>query len=230
MNSKMDNEKLTEEQIQFTNTSIYKHCEICKRRIRHTFHPLGQRFRNRYPPFFQESLRTDSQPAKLIGYCHICHKSMCKKCSVGILCKNCIEFFPETTKNKFLALKEMFKILKFCWFSLIIFAFLGLIPIISLISDLGIPRFIFFVLLLLSDLLYNIGFYFIFKYFEDTTENFLKEMPQYHEKSLNEVYALFYDSFDHPENISNLKKYILLILLVKIVGFTFFFASTELLK
>ena len=153
---------------------------------------------------------------------------MCLKCGAGIVCKNCIEFFPEAIKNKFLTLKNKWTIIRISSIIVGFFSVLGLISFPG-ISDLGIPKIFYFVLIYLVFLFYKFSFYFIFKYFEDTTQNFLEDLkknPQDHKNVLNEVYALYYDSFAHPESISNLKSYFLYTLIFGLILITFLFVIT----
>jgi hypothetical protein len=210
--------------------NTYRFCEICDRLITHRFHPPGQRYKNRY------SLGLDSygsHPANFHGYCHICHKSMCWRCSTGIVCKNCIEFFPETTKNKFLTLKKRWQIIRLCGFIIPILCILAMFSYPDPILDFEIPKILLIVLVYIVSLSNNISFYFIFKYFEDTIENFLKDLkenPQNHEDVLNKVYAVYNDSFAHPESFPNLKKYFITKLIGSIVMFTIMFGMMGVFK
>jgi hypothetical protein len=225
-----------------TNKNIYRFCEICNYEIRHSFHPPGQRIPNRYlKPFgtftvsrlSRGTLRRGSCPKISKGYCHICHKSMCSKCSVGIVCKNCIEFFPDVIKNKSLTLKKWWKIIYYIGIFFPFFA-IGLIffsppPI----SDLTYSELALIVLAYLVTLSSIISFYYIFKYFEDTTANFLKDLkdnPQNHESILNEVNSVYYDTFVHPESNSNLKGYFLYSLMNGILGIPILMLAIKLLQ
>ena len=210
-----------------TNRNIYNYCEICKRVIPKTFYPPGQRFRSNIN---NEGSRHGNRDGK---YCFICHKSMCMRCQVGILCKNCIEFFPETIKNKFLTLKKSWNIIRISSFFIILFSFLAMGTYPPPIPNFGISKLVLIVLIYLSLLIHSFGFYYIHKYFEDTTENFLKDLkenPEYNKNILNEVYAVYFDSFAHPENIYNLKNRFLIGLIIKMLSITIFFIITGLFK
>jgi hypothetical protein len=210
-----------------TNRNVYGHCEICQRKIQKNFYPPGQRFHYKY--IHVSHYKRFRHSNSFGNYCHICHKSMCTKCKVGILCKNCIEYFPEATKNKFLTLKKIWNISWLSSFFILVFSLLGIISnLIPKIPSFYIPNLVLIPLAYFSVLLDVLGYYFIFKYFIDSTENFLKDLkenPQHHENLIDEVNTVYSDSCDHPENIYHLKRYLLFGLVTSLLVITFFSLS-----
>lgn len=92
------------------------------------------------------------------------------------------------------------------------------------IPTLGIPNIVYIPLAYFSVLLDVFGHYFIFKYFNNTIEKFLNDLienPQYPENLVNEIKAVYNDSYDHPENIYHLKRYLLFGLISSILGITY---------
>ena len=162
------NDRRYEHKEPITERNFYKHCEICKRILPVKFYPPGQRFRNRHS---EAGIGKSGR-----GYCHICHKSMCSKCSVGIVCKNCIEFFPEPTKYKSITLKKWWKIIRYIGIFFPFFVITLILFSPPPISDLTYSELALIVLAYLVTLLSGISFYYIFKYFEDTIANFLKDL------------------------------------------------------
>ena len=237
MNSKMDKEEvmveLTGQDIQkedkryahndlLTNRNVYNYCEICQRPMQKNLFPPGQRFHYKY--LHTSHWKRFRLSNSFGNYCYICHKSMCTKCKVGVLCKDCIEYFPEVTKKKFLTLKKMWHIAWFSSFFILIFSTLGLISNYSpTMPSFGIQNLVFILLAYFSVLLDVLGYYFIFKYFIDTTQNFLKDLkenPQRHENLIDKVNAVYSDSFDHPENFYHLKRYLLFGLVSSMLAIT----------
>jgi len=206
-----------------TNRNVYDHCEICQRKTLKYYYPPGQRFHYKY---IHVSHYKRFRPSNSFGnYCYICHKSMCTRCKVGIVCKNCIEYLPKTTKNKFLTLKKMWNIIWISSFLLLVFFIIGIISNLTpKIPTIGIPNLVYIPLAYFSVLLDVFGYYFIFKYFNDTTENFLKDLkenPQQHKNLTDKVNAVYNDSCEHPENIYQLKRYLLFGLVSSLLVITF---------
>ncbi len=250
MSLKMDKEELTEGQKQYTeeelvdlteqyieiedkryahkdlltNRNVYSHCEICQRTIPKIFYLPGQRFHYNY--IHASHYKRFRHSNSFGNYCYICHKSMCTKCKVGILCKNCIEYFPEATKNKFQTLKKIWNITWFSSLFILVFSILGIFSNLApKIPSFGISNLVLIPLAYFSVLLDVLGYYFIFKYFIDTTENFLKdfkENPQHHENLIDKVNAVYHDSYNHPESIYHLNRYLLFGLLTSLLVITFF--------
>jgi len=210
-----------------TNRNVYGHCEICQQKIPKNFYPSGQRFHYKYihVSHFERFRYSNS----FGNYCHICHKSMCTKCKVGILCKNCIEYFPDATKNKFLTLKKIWNIIWLSSFFILVFSILGMISNFApKMTSFGISNLVLIPLVSFSVLLDILGYYFIFKYFIDTTENFLKDLketPRHHENLIDEVNAVYQDSCNHPESIYHLKRNLLFDLITSFLVIIFFSLS-----
>ena len=206
-----------------TNRNVYNHCEICQRTISKNFYLPGQRFHYKY--IHASHYKRFRHSNSFGNYCYICHKSMCTKCKIGILCKNCIEYFPEAIKNKFLNLKKMWNITWFSSLFILVFSILGMISNLApKVPSIGISNLVFIPLAYFSVLLDVLGYYFIFKYFVNTTENFLKDLkenPQQHENLIDEVNAVYTDSLPHPENIYHLKRYLLFGLVSSLLVITF---------
>ena len=195
------NDRRYEHKEPITEKNFYKHCEICKRILPHKFYPPGQRFRNRHS---EAGIGKSGR-----GYCHICHKSRCFRCSVGILCKNCLGFFPEATKKKFLTYHKWWHIIRFTSFLLAVFSLVAVIPNIPLsIPHFGLPKLVIAALFYFSYIFPGLSMYYIFTYYENTTKNFLDDLkanPEQHEGKIKEIYGLHFDSFDHPESRYELK-------------------------
>ena len=223
LDNKIEKNRFTHEDL-LTNRNIYNHCEICQQKTSKNFYVSGQRFHYKY--IHASHYKRFRLSNSFGNYCYMCHKSMCTKCKVGILCKNCIEYFPEATKNKFLTLKKIWNITWISSFFILIFSILGMISNYApKIPSIGISNLVLIPLVSFSVLLDILGYYFIFKYFIDTTENFLKDLkenPQHHENLIDEVNAVYQDSCDHPESIYHLKRYLFFGLVTSLLVITFF--------
>lgn len=185
--------------------NVYHFCEICDRKVNSTFIVLGQR-----PPGRYRVMRSRNVWGSHRGnfssndYCHICHKSMCDDCKVGIVCKNCIEFFPETTQNDIMKRHNLISKTKKFFVPIILLFFISFFADTFLFPNFDIPTYVNLLYCYISFVPFTIFLFLNRKYFQDTIEEFFKDLkknPQNHEDITKKVYALYYDSYDHPENL-----------------------------
>ena len=191
--------------------NVYHFCEICGTTVKSTFISVGQRFPGRYRVMSSsvKRFRKDSRSYSSNDYCYICHKSMCESCKAGIVCKNCIEFFPDSTQNEIMKRHNLILKIKSIFGPLIILFFISFFADIFLFQNFDIPTYVYLTFLYFSFMPFNIIMYVIRKYFQDTIDEFFKELkknPQNHEDITKKVYSLYYDSYDHPENLFNTAK------------------------
>ena len=89
-----------------------------------------------------------------------------------------------------------------------------------------IPLYELFAFIFVLGLVISFYNYYYIKYFRDTTENFLKDLKEnrdYNEDIKRKVLNLYNDSFEHPENIYNSKRYYILQMTYTILFFIFFY-------
>ena len=204
---------------------VYHFCEVCNSVTTTPFYPPGQRMRGRYNTSMREQKGDNKYNPEANSYCYICHKSMCEKCKAGIVCKDCIEFFPEPTKKKVLKRHKLYFSLNKIFFPIIVLcAISNFLPLAF--PDVNISHFLLLAITFTSILPLFISFYIIHKFFEDTTVKFMNGLKEHPDKELvKKINALYYDSYDHPENLSGLNNPffmgVFIIFPVLIILFTF---------
>ena len=187
--------------------NVYHFCEICGTIVNSTFISVGQRYPGRYRVMRSRFAKGGYSSN---DYCYICHKSMCDSCKAGIVCKNCIEFFPDTTQNEIMKRHKLISKIKLIFGPLILLFFISYFTDTFLFQDFDIPTYVYLAYLYISFIPFFIFLFVLRKYFQDTVEEFFKELkrnPQNHEDITKKVYSLYYDSYDHTENLFNTAKY-----------------------
>lgn len=190
----------------FTKKHYYHFCEICDKKVQSTFIVLGERYPGRYRVTGKKFRRSGYLYERFgsNNYCYICHKSMCDECKAGIVCKNCIEFFPETTQNEIMKRHNLISKIKIIFAPIILLFFISFFTDTFLFPNFEIPTYVYLAFAYTFFGSFFIIIHILRKYLQDTTEDFfkdLKENPQNHGDITKKVYALYYDSYDHPENL-----------------------------